>query len=177
MTATCEALAQHLDGIRETHPADGRWPYYIAMNDRLVGLAAEPLAFWRDEETDCQYNVVGESHYMPWLKKLQSLAEPGEQELRAFAILVRDFENQFDSNAVAVTVGGRRVGYIPSVDAATMVNLFTDLDTIGVTGIMVVAVIGWGRDRDRIGVRLDIAPSLSEPTTELGVRPAPEGIE
>lgn len=169
---SCEALARQLDEVRETHQPDGGWPWFIALDGRPVGLASAPLAFWQDSDTDCEYGVVGESHYMPWLKQIQAIAEPGDSELRVMAVLVRDQANEFDPNAVAVTMAGRRVGYLPAADSTKIAGLFAQLGEIGVQGIVVEASVGWGADRNRIGVRLDISPSVSEPGVVLAVAPA-----
>lgn len=167
-----EVRADILNELAGMHGDDG-WDYGIWLDNRLVGMAADPLAFWHDDTTDVEYDIVGESNYMPWLRMIQSIAEPGEREVRASAILVRDILNEYDPNAVAVTMTGRLVGYIPRADAPRIAGLLDQLAEVDVDGILVPACVGWdeGERRDIIGVRLDLPPGGALHDGVLEVRP------
>lgn len=80
------------------------------------------------------------------------LAAGGEHQCDA--VLVREPDNQYDANAVAVFVDGHKVGYIPRADAEDMA---ASLDGFASRGqrVCLSAEIGWG-DPAIIGVRLDL---------------------
>lgn len=169
--AACEQVAEQLFEISGSIGDDG-WDWLIFLDGQVVGMAKAPLGFWHDDESDCEYDIVGESHYLPWLTKLQGLAEPGEREFNQPAILVRDATNEYDPNAVAATIGGRRVGYIRRDDAPRIAALLDDLAEREVLGLMVPARVGWGAgDRSSvIGVRLDLPDSVSDPDVTFEIR-------
>jgi len=104
-----------------------------------------------------RYGVVGESQYNAALRRIlrdrgYELAAGGEH--KCDAILVREPDNQYDPNAVAVFIEGHKVGYIPRLDAEDMAESLDELEGRGQRACL-AAEIGWG-DPAVIGVRLDL---------------------
>lgn len=172
----CEKLADRLSDPASIDRSREEWEWAIFVDGELAGMACPPIAFMHDSENDCEYEIVGESHYLDWLRMVRQAlggdpANAGDGSMGA--ILVRDFENEYDDHAVAVTIGGRRVGYIPRGDARFFANLLERLAEVDVMGIQVPAEVGWagGERSDVIGVRLDLPPQLAHSETVIEVRP------
>jgi hypothetical protein len=60
------------------------------------------------------YSIVGQQH-QPNSNQILAALDPGET-----VTLVREPTNKFDKNAIAVYVGGSKVGYIPSKQNAAL---------------------------------------------------------
>jgi hypothetical protein len=105
-----------------------------------------------------QYNVVGESNYNANLRAIlqeEGIEVNGGGEFETISMLLCEPRNNFDPNAVAVTINNRRVGYIPKEDAR---DLSPQLQAMAAAGqvLVVKAVVGWN-DPMVIGVRLDLS--------------------
>lgn len=111
-----------------------------------------------DDEDDDEFTfeVVGESHHRAALISLLMKwgdATAGKTEFqRAFApaALVREPNNKFDKNAVAVHVDGQLVGYVPRDAAAKLAGV------LGRNGRRECRALLQGRLDGLIGVTLDI---------------------
>lgn len=66
------------------------------------------------EDAEIVLHVVGESAYQDELTRLRGTQQPFRQ---AWASLVAEPTNPHDSNAVAVTIDGERIGYLCREDA------------------------------------------------------------
>ncbi len=94
--------------------------------------------------------VVGESHYKPELFKLAGRRRRDAADIPIVAVLVREPDNRYDSNAVKVVVNGYHVGYLGRADAAAYAPLLDRLlATDGVHGACPGRIIGgWLRTWD-----------------------------
>lgn len=71
--------------------------------------------------------VVGESHYQADLEAIAGGKSEEAVELEKWAHLIPEPENAYDRNAVAVYIEGRKVGYLPRVDAETYAFLLAQV--------------------------------------------------
>jgi hypothetical protein len=110
---------------------------------------------WYEYLEPYSFEIVGESYKRD---KLLSIIEKhnafqvGELELEA--VLKLESDNKFDPTAVAVTIEGKPVGYVPSDYSLDVTSYMDDLN---VTSMKVNARIGWDTSNPdpAIGVRLD----------------------
>lgn len=75
----------------------------------------------------CNQQVVGESHYLPALRRILPHGGRWREELELSALLVPEPANRHDPNAVAVRVDGSTVGYLPKEVAARYQPMLLDL--------------------------------------------------
>lgn len=68
--------------------------------------------------------------------------------------LKREMENRYDSNAVAVEVEARQVGYIPKALAAKLATRIDTEESIDVVGVRIIK--GEKDDRTVYGARIDV---------------------
>ena len=68
--------------------------------------------------------------------------------------LKREADNRYDSNAVAVEVEGKQIGYIPKALAAKLAAHMDAGESIGVVGVRIIE--GSKDNRSVYGVRIDI---------------------
>lgn len=94
--------------------------------------------------------VVGESSY---LGDLRSIAGGGEVFYDCTAVLVLEDANQYDSNAVAIFIHDRKVGYLSRTDAKRYRGWRRGN---GANVECPARIIGGGRGRENLGVWLDI---------------------
>ncbi|MFJ2379473.1 HIRAN domain-containing protein [Pseudomonas protegens] len=104
----------------------------------------------------CEFEVVGESHYQPALRKLRNNQHIAVDN-NFIADIVAEPNNPHDGNACAVYIDGSKVGYLSRSAAADFVR---QIDSMGITGawrLQTKAKIigGWG-DRPMIGVLLSL---------------------
>lgn len=121
----------------------------------LLPRDAEPAM--NDGPGTFSYNVVGESHHNANLRRIlrdagMETGDGGEHFTQCF--LLCEPKNQHDPNAVAVVIDGKRVGYIPRVDAEELAPQLQGLAKAGQV-LCVQARIGWS-DPAIIGVQLDL---------------------
>jgi hypothetical protein len=62
-------------------------------------------------------DVVGESHYQEALELITGGKTEEAHDLEKWASLIREPDNPYDRNAVAVYIDGRKVGYLSRDDA------------------------------------------------------------
>ncbi len=124
--------------------------------DRIFSRVT-PLA---GDETYSQ-EIVGESHYQDALEKIVGGRTEDSAEHYCEAMMVPEKRNQYDPNAVAVFIRGKKVGHLSKRDAA---NFREELTEIGCKGRRTrcgaVVVGGWLRDDGdwgHFGVKLDLA--------------------
>ncbi len=85
------------------------------------------------------------------LAELYSIQEDGTN---LTGRLKREMENRYDSNAVAVEVEARQIGYIPKALAAKLAAHIDAGESIDVVGVRIIK--GEKDDRTVYGVRIDI---------------------
>jgi hypothetical protein len=106
------------------------------------------------------FDIVGESHQRENLQALIAAAPASAQasgEILGVAVLWPEPENKYDSDAVAVYIDGRKVGYISGDECAEMGELLDDCSASGrVLGAR--ARIGWDSSRPDapVGVRIEM---------------------
>ena len=71
--------------------------------------------------------IVGESHYQAQLEAVAGGKGEDSCELERWAHLVREPDNPYDRNAVAVHIGGGVVGYMSREDAEMYASLIDEL--------------------------------------------------
>jgi hypothetical protein len=112
-----------------------------------------------DEDVDADaftFEVVGESHYRNALSNLLAKWGDPDADLEAFqsatapAALVREPDNPYDKNAIAVHVDGQLVGYVPRDVAAELAPV------MGRRGRRDCQALLQGRLSGLIGVMLDV---------------------
>ena len=118
-----------------------------------VSVPAAVLLFSGDGEYS--FKIVGESYRQDDLAQLAGGRTEDGVHLETLAELAPEASNPHDANAVAVTIGGRQVGYLSRSDAVQYRTRF------GSQRAMCNAMIagGWDRGPDDVGlfgVRLDI---------------------
>lgn len=107
----------------------------------------------------CKFDVVGESHYQPALRRLRNSRHMATDN-DFIADIVAEPDNPHDKNACAVYIEGSKVGYLPRNAAA---DFFKQVAEMGVTGpwrFQTKAELsgGWG-DRPMVGVLLSLPNS------------------
>jgi hypothetical protein len=107
----------------------------------------------------CFREVVGESNYQPALKSITGGDKLDELGLPTQAVLVPENDNSYDSNAVAVFIDSKKVGYLSSNDArgyrAALKRAGLPLDIYQCPA----AIAGGGRKK--YGVWLDLPDRLT----------------
>ena len=110
---------------------------------------------WYEYAEPYTFEIVGESYKRDKLLSIiekHNAFQAGELELEA--VIMMESDNKFDPTAVAVTIEGKPVGYIPSDYSLDVTSYMDDLN---VTSMKVKARIGWDTSNPdpAIGVRLD----------------------
>ena len=98
--------------------------------------------------------VVGEAYYQDTFEKICGPRCEDGENLDVPVVLVPETANPFDSNAVAVTVRGLTVGYLPKDDSVMYRQLFATR-SVECSGKIVG---GWEREdsQGHYGIRLDL---------------------
>jgi hypothetical protein len=127
---------------------------------RLFGRRRERRVVQLEGDGDFECEVVGESHYQQALGQLVGGKTSEGHEFACLALLEREPANRHDGNAVTVSIGGYKVGYLSRPHAAVMATVFKKhrLDAAQADAVIVG---GWSRGKGRapeghFGVRLDI---------------------
>lgn len=123
-----------------------------------------------------QIDVVGESHHESEIRSLfpASLPSEGGHSVETTAILVPEPKNQFDTNAVAVHVEGKHVGYLAREDSAKYAPMLSALIGQGLQPQVGCSIWGYeyedyagtdrrGRDVYKKGFRASVRVVLDEP--------------
>lgn len=115
---------------------------------------------------DVEVRVVGTGPYQGVLLELTGGRRTyGGAHVVCTARLVPEPDNAFDPGAVAVTIAGRRVGYLSRPDAARYRRLVGVVAASGETSCPAVVLGGWEREHGRVGmfgVRLHLVPRGAE---------------
>jgi len=107
----------------------------------------------------CAFEVVGESHYQPALRKLRNGRHMATDN-DFIADIVAEPENAYDHNACAVYIEGSKVGYLPRDAAADFHQQVADMGVTGTWRLQTKAKLsgGWG-ERPMVGVLLGLPKS------------------
>ncbi|WP_157788663.1 HIRAN domain-containing protein [Pseudomonas fluorescens] len=107
----------------------------------------------------CAFDVVGESHYQPALRKLRNGRHMATDN-DFVADIVAEPDNPHDPNACAVYIEGLKVGYLPRDAAADFHQQIADMSISGTWRFQTKAKLsgGWG-DRPMVGVLLSLPNS------------------
>jgi HIRAN domain len=126
---------------------------FFKSKQRSVTLSVLPLS------GDGYCAVVGESHYQEALggtAGLCSLDENGERVFQAF--LVREPNNPYDSNAIAVYSSHGQLGYLSRENAEAYLDVLEELAERGYDGGACDAILRGGTpDKPSYGVVLRLA--------------------
>ena len=108
---------------------------------------------------ECAFDVVGESHYQPALRKLRNGRHMATDN-GFVADVVAEPGNPHDPNACAVYIEGLKVGYLPRDAASDFHQQFADMGVTGTWRLQTKAKLsgGWG-DRPMVGVLLSLPKS------------------
>jgi hypothetical protein len=99
------------------------------------------------------YPVRGESNYQAALASLKAYTD---SRSRIPALLVREPDNKYDPNAVAVMIYGRLVGYLSRGDAADLTDTLDELADDGQFLACPARLTGGTRDKPNHGVVVEI---------------------
>lgn len=104
----------------------------------------------------CAFDVVGESHYQPALRKLRNGRHMATDN-DFVADIVAEPDNPHDLNACAVYIEGLKVGYLPRDAAADFHQQVADMGIDGTWRFQTKAKLsgGWG-ERPMVGVLLSL---------------------
>lgn len=108
---------------------------------------------------ECAFDVVGESHYQPALRKLRNGRHMATDN-DFVADIVGEPDNPYDHNACAVFIEGSKVGYLPRDAAADFHQQVANMNVTGPWRFQTKAKLsgGWG-DCPMIGVLLGLPKS------------------
>jgi hypothetical protein len=124
---------------------------FLLLRGWAKGLDSPAPAQFENFDDGGSFNqeVVGEASYQ---EALRSIAGRGEVRHECRAVLSLEDSNPHDSNAVAVLVDGKRVGYLSRSDA----NRYRKkLAPTGAFGTCPAVIVGGGNQRN-LGIWLDI---------------------
>jgi hypothetical protein len=121
-----------------------------------------PTCLLQRERGTSTVAAVGESHYQAPLVAICGRRDGEAVCYECEALLVVEFDNQFDENAVHVEIKGHTVAYLSREDAIAYRPLLLDLHKAGFMGTCRALIVG--RDRrdpetqtTNLGVCLDLA--------------------
>lgn len=133
-----------------------------------------------------EVRIVGEASYQEALNALCGGKRENGSNRPCEATLVREPTNPYDSNAIAIYIEGRHVGYLDRVMAPTYGPLMTRLAEEGACARCNAHINGgWDRgggDTGNFGVILDLAdprfahPNDPPPPVPAASKPTPAGI-
>lgn len=105
---------------------------------------------------ECAFDVVGESHYQPALRKLRNGRHMATDN-DFVADIVGEPDNNYDHNACAVYIEGSKVGYLPRDAAENFHKQIANMNITGPWRLQTKAKLsgGWG-DRPMVGVLLSL---------------------
>lgn len=144
----------------ETGLHSGETPEPRQPKKLVIGLNAAD-GVWMSANGSYEQAVVGESHYQRALSKICGGQTEEGHRLEVDAELVYEDSNPYDSNAVAVQIGGALVGYLPRDVARELRERAVEVGAPVGVPIRCKARIrgGWSReggaDRGSFGVWLD----------------------
>lgn len=121
-------------------------------------LTSNPNARIQWREGSYPMDAVGESHYQRELAQICGGHSRHGHEIEADAHLTREPNNQFDKNAVAVSIQGHVVAYLPREQAARIASQMIE-DGLKSATCAAKIVGGWRtnqHDEGHFGVRLAI---------------------
>lgn len=130
------------------------------LNSKGIGVA-QNLRYiaWNEKYS---LDVVGESHYQLQLSMVAGEKKSVSKDLQCYAVLIREPNNVYDSNAVMVVIKGSQVGYLSRSKAASLVKEMNRLHLSSNVMFVVKAKIngGWrdGSSEGSYGVVLDFPP-------------------
>lgn len=130
-----------------------------AKKATLVEVDPPPLTGKITGGHPCAFDVVGESHYQPALRKLRN-GRHMSTDNDFIADIVAEPDNPHDPNACAVYIEGLKVGYLPRDAAADFHQQVADMGVAGTWRFQTKAKLsgGWG-DRPMVGVLLSLPKS------------------
>ena len=114
--------------------------------------------FHMEGDGDFEFDVVGEASYQDALDRITGGKTDAGHEHECLATLIREPHNPHDSNAIAVFIEGRKVGYIARREASAISEM---MDRNGFDRFTADAMIvgGWdrgSRGQAHYGVKLDL---------------------
>lgn len=125
--------------------------------DRRI-RSGRPMANVKWRQNSFPLEAVGESNYQLALKEICGGHSRDGWELEVDARLEREPTNPYDPNAIAVTINGRTVGYVPRDQAKRLASQMAE-DGIDQAACKGLIVGGWKtnqHDSGHFGVRLAV---------------------
>lgn len=133
-------------------------------------VALMPTCLPAAEQGRSPVAAVGESHYQPALAEICERSDGEAILFECEALLVPEFDNPHDENAVRVEIRGRTVAYLSRPDAIAYRPIIVALREAGFAAVCRALIVG--RDRNdpetqtlNLGVCLDIADAETCRTT------------
>lgn len=148
--------AQELLANPPPPPKPSKAPKTKAAVNSPARTTLPPLSGKVTGTDDCDFNIVGESHYQTALRRLRNSRHMATDN-DFVAYIVTEPDNSHDKNACAVYIDGLKVGYLPRSAAVEFVRRRAAEGIAGACRFKVKAMLsgGWG-GRSVIGVRLNL---------------------
>lgn len=137
------------------------WGWITRKSGKTIhpSLSSQPVGVPHMEgDGSFEFDIVGEASYQDALSLIAGGKTDASQELERLATLVREPRNVHDANAIAITIEGRKVGYVARKEARAISQM---MDRRGYSQFTADALIVGGWDRGRrgqanFGVKLDL---------------------
>ena len=118
------------------------------------------LPFHLDGEGAFDFDIVGESHYQGALENIAGPRTDESVEHECIAHLICEDRNPYDSNAVAVHIDGKKVGYLSCAHAKFWRSTMSKVGRSGQPASVDALIVGgWDRGergKGSYGVKLDL---------------------
>ena len=150
----------------------GFWRQVLGLGDESVSVPPTPRretpktrtlatrAVNLGDGVGFEMGIVGESYYGLEIKRIAGDRLKRGEEVVFTASLVRDPENQYDANAVAVIGSfGKKIGHLSRDYAIEYQALLQRLEAQGLTATCSAKMFGGTERKPSVGVWLDIEPA------------------
>lgn len=132
---------------------------WVDLGDHRGDLPADAFAL---DASGGGYEAVGESFCRDAIAAAVGGSRAEAVKFITWAALVREPDNPYDANAVAIVIGGRKAGYLAKKDAADFAPVLDRITASGLTAYGRADIFGgWDRgpaDRGDYGITLYIGP-------------------
>ncbi len=157
-------LRRLLGAKPETQAGSEVRPARLDLGDRRGELPPDGLSLLSGPGL----GIVGESHYRDEIATIAGGSRREAIRLVAWACLVPEPDNVYDTNAIGVWIEGRKVGHIPRADAKAFAPVLARLTAAGRVGYTRADIYGgWDRgpkDRGDYGITLYIGDPAKQAT-------------
>lgn len=141
------------------------WYGYKAWIIRSAGpkaiprrISTEDIYEWPDEGY-YDFDIVGESYYQKALKRFAGQNDEHVDNREYRALLIPEYDNRYDSNAIRVDINGATIGYISRENAGDFRDRLESNQLTGqITACKAIVTGGGERDGEKwwYGARLNL---------------------